>query len=106
MDWLLARTPDPALARAALTAIVRHHSAGANGRHGPFCAHPAARTALQKALRDVDVEGISWEIQEGELSRRLIRPRRDAELLPYLLLARVVRMADQRSLQNKVSPQT
>ncbi|MBW1951346.1 MAG: hypothetical protein JRJ18_17780, partial [Deltaproteobacteria bacterium] len=35
MDWLLARTPDPALARAALTAIVRHHSAGANGRHGP-----------------------------------------------------------------------
>ncbi|MBW2349470.1 MAG: CRISPR-associated helicase Cas3' [Deltaproteobacteria bacterium] len=104
MDWLLARTPDPALARAALTAIVRHHSAGANGRHGPFCAHPAAKTALKGLLGDV--EGIRWEFQERELSRRLIRPRRDAELLPYLLLARVVRLADQRSLQNKVRPQT
>ncbi|MBW2137902.1 MAG: CRISPR-associated helicase Cas3' [Deltaproteobacteria bacterium] len=98
MGWLLDRAADPALARAALTAVARHHSAGANGRHGPFCAHPAARTALQKALGDVDVEGISWEIQQGELSRRLIRPRRDAELLPYLFLVRVVRMADQRAL--------
>ncbi|MBW1928104.1 MAG: CRISPR-associated helicase Cas3' [Deltaproteobacteria bacterium] len=104
MDWLLARTPDPALARAALTAIVRHHSAGANGRHGPFRAHPVAKTALKGLLGDV--EGIRWEFQEGELSRRLIRPRRDAELLPYLLLARVVKMADQRALQNGVRPQT
>lgn len=97
MDWLLDRTGDQALARAALTALVRHHSASASGRHGPFRSHPAAKTALREALGKVDMEGVRWEVQEGELFRRLIRPRRDAELLPYLLLARVVRMADQRS---------
>jgi len=104
MEWLLARTPDPALVRAAVTAIVRHHSAGANGRHGPFRAHPAAKAALKELLGDT--EGIRWEFEEGDLSRRMIHPKRDAELLPYLLLVRVVRMADHRALQNKVGCHT
>ena len=95
MDWLLDHIGDQALARAALTAIVRHHSAGASGRHGGFRAHPAAEGVLREVLGEV--EGIRWEMDAGELSRRLIRPRREKELLVYLLLARVVRMADQRS---------
>lgn len=105
MDWLLDQTGDQALARAALTAIVRHHDAGASGRHGSFRAHPAAATALTEAFANVslegtDMRGIQWDLPEGEaLSRRLIRPRRESELLPYLLLARVLRLADQRSQQ-------
>jgi len=95
MDWLLNKTGAQALARVALTAIARHHSAVANGRHGPFRAHPAAKTALQGLLGDA--QGIRWEFQEGRLSRRLIRPRREPELMPYLLLARILRMADQRA---------
>jgi len=103
MDWLLDQSGDQALARAALAAIVRHHSAGTGGRHGSFRAHPAAATALTEVLTDMGVEdpgmaGIRWDMPEGEtLSRRLIRPKREAELLPYLLLARVLRLADQRS---------
>ena len=51
-------------------------------------------------LREIlgEIEGIRWEVPAGDLSRRLIRPRREKELLVYLLLSRVVRMADQRSL--------
>ena len=95
MEWLLEHTGDQSLARAGLTAIAKHHSAVADGRYGPFRAHPAAKSALLEVLGDV--EGIRWEIQEGALSRRLIRPCRNAELLSYLLLARILRMADQRS---------
>jgi len=36
----------------------------------------------------------------------MIHPKRDAELLPYVLLVRVVRMADHRALQNKVGCHT
>ena len=98
MDWLLDRTGDLALARAALTAIVRHHSAGASGRHGSFRACAGAEAALRDLLEGADK--ICWEVEEGNLGRRLIRPRRAKELLAYLLLARVVRMADQRSLSS------
>lgn len=103
MDWLLDQAGDQALARAALTAVVRHHSAGASGQHGPFRAHLATASALaevltEAGLEDTGTEGIRWDIPEGEaLSRRLIRPRRESELLSYLLLARAVRLADQRS---------
>jgi CRISPR-associated endonuclease/helicase Cas3 len=95
MDWLLDHTGDQALARAALTAIVRHHSASASGQHGEFRAHPAAKDALKETLGEIN--GIQWHIAEGELGRRLIRPRREKELLAYLLLARALRLADQRS---------
>jgi len=95
MDWLLDHTGDQALARAALTAIVRHHSAGASGKHGAFRAHPAASAVLREVLGETS--RIAWEVPEGNLERRLIRPRREKELLPYLLLVRGVRLADGRS---------
>lgn len=103
MEWLLAQSGNhQALARAALTAIVRHHSAGASGRHGEFRACTGAAEAVHKALALADPKGgepdtIQWQLSDGELGRRLIRPKRDEELLPYLLLVRVVRLADQRS---------
>ncbi len=102
MEWLLEQSGSQSLARAALTAIVRHHSAGASGRHGEFQACEGAERAVQDVLalagrNEVKSKSIQLKLSEGELSRRLIRPRRDEELLPYLLLARVVRLADQRS---------
>ena len=102
MDWLLAQIGDPSLVRAALTAIVRHHSAGASGRHGEFHACPEAAEAIQDMLTTAGLlennqSNIHQQVVQGDLSRRLIRPKREEELLPYLLLARVVRLADQRS---------
>ncbi|MBN1813834.1 MAG: CRISPR-associated helicase Cas3' [Anaerolineae bacterium] len=102
MEWLLDQTGNQALARAALTAVVRHHSAAASGRHGVFHAHAAATDAVREALalaglEDVDPAGIQQTMQAGDLSRRLIRFKREEELLPYLLLARALRLADQRS---------
>lgn len=102
MDWLLAQIEDPSLVRAALTAIVRHHSAGASGRHGEFHACPGATEAIRDMLTTAELIenspiNIHRRVAQGDLSRRLIRPRREEELLPYLLLARVVRLADQRS---------
>jgi len=103
MDWLLDQAGDRALARAILTAVVRHHSAGASGKHGGFRAHPSASAALAHALAQAGLDelvltGIQWSLPAGEaLSKRLVRPKRERELLPYLLLARVLRLADQRS---------
>lgn len=102
VEWLLKQIGNQALARAALTAIVHHHSAGASGRHGKFHACTGAAEAVREALALADPKGgepdtIQWQLSDGELGRRLIRTRRDEELLPYLLLARVVRLADQRS---------
>jgi CRISPR-associated endonuclease/helicase Cas3 len=102
-DWLLQQIGDQALTRAALTAIVRHHSAGASGRHGEFKAHPAATAALFEVmdatgLDALDIAGIQWAIPAGEaLSKRLIRSNRPQELLPYLLFIRALRLADGRS---------
>ena len=97
MDYLLEQVGDQALARAALTAIVRHHSAGASGRHGPFHAHPASVQVLAETLEGTEPVGIQWTLPEGDLGRRLIRPKRAQELLLYLLLVRALRLADQRS---------
>jgi len=96
VGWLFDHLGDQSLVRAALTAIVRHHSAGASGRHGEFRAHPAAEAALREVLGET--EGVEWRVAEGDLGKRLIRPRREKELLVYLLLARAVRLADQRGL--------
>ena len=103
MDWLLDLTNDPALTRAVLTAIVCHHSAGASGRHGKFQAHPLAPGAFQEALTltglgSLNPDDVQWTLPTGEaLSKRLIHPKREKELLPYLLLVRMLRLADQRS---------
>jgi CRISPR-associated endonuclease/helicase Cas3 len=97
VNYLWAHYRDETLTRAALTAIARHHSAGATGRHGEFQAHPAAEAALQEALDAFEPELVKLHFPAGTLARSLIRPKRDEELLVYLLLARVLRLADQRS---------
>lgn len=95
MELLRRTCGNVALAKAALTAIARHHSAGASGRYGDFQAHAAAAVALRGMLPPGD--GIEALFPAGNLSKRLIRPGREEELLPYLLLVRVLRLADQRS---------
>lgn len=96
-DLLWERIGDQGLVRAALTIIARHHSAGARGNYGDFRAHPAAQTALAGVLDGLDPTQVEWQFSEGSLARKLIRPRRQEELLPYLLLVRALRLADQRS---------
>ncbi|MGC9398689.1 MAG: CRISPR-associated helicase Cas3' [Anaerolineae bacterium] len=96
-DLLWDRIGEQSLVRAALTVIARHHSAGARGNYGDFRAHPAAQAALAEALDGLDPALVVWQFSEGSLARKMIRPGRPEELLPYLLLVRALRLADQRS---------
>jgi CRISPR-associated endonuclease/helicase Cas3 len=96
-DLLWEQMKDEALTRAGLTAIARHHSAGARGRYSDFRAHPAAQAALAEVLEGLDPALVAWQFTEGSLTQKMIRPRRPEELLPYLLLVRALRLADQRS---------
>jgi CRISPR-associated endonuclease/helicase Cas3 len=95
LDYVWEQTKDEALTRAALTAIARHHSAGASGGDGDFGAHPAAPAALAEVLEEF--ERVQWAFPEDTLRPYLMRPDREQELLPYLLLVRALRLADQRS---------
>ena len=97
LKYLLTYFRDETLTRAALTAIARHHTAGATGRHGEFQAHPTAETALQEVLEAFQPELVNLHFPAGTLARSLIRPKRDAELFVYFLLVRALRLADQRS---------
>jgi CRISPR-associated endonuclease/helicase Cas3 len=97
LNYLWGQTNDQGLTRAALTAITRHHGAGSSGRHGDFRAHPSARAALGEVLDDV--ESVEWAFPAGTLARHMVRPKRQGELLAYLLLVRTLRLADQRSQQ-------
>ncbi|HDQ71117.1 MAG TPA: CRISPR-associated helicase Cas3', partial [Chloroflexi bacterium] len=85
-DLLWACTGEEALVRASLTVIARHHSAGARGRYGDFRAHLAAPAALADVLEALDPAQVQWRFAEGTLARKLVRPDRQEELLPYLLL--------------------
>jgi hypothetical protein len=96
-NLLWAHTGEETLVRAALTAITRHHSAGAAGGHGAFEAHPAAQAELAGVMDGLDPTLVQWSFPEGTLARKLMRPDREIELLIYLLLVRVLRLADQRS---------
>lgn len=86
-----------ALARALLTALVRHHSAATRGHHDSFRAVPGAESVLAPYLPPKLVAGIRWQVDGGTLSKYLVRSSKSEELLPYLLLVRVLRLADQRS---------
>jgi len=97
VDLLWEQTNDQGLTRAALTAIARHHSAGAGGSYGAFEAHPAAQAVVVEVLEGFEPVQVQWAFPEGTLARKLMRSRREAELLAYLLLVRVLRLADQRS---------
>lgn len=100
---LLKELKDPALVCAALTAIVRHHTADASGGHGPFQAHLQSRRAVLEiftnaGLETYQIERILWNCSSSEaLNRRLINFDDEKQLLVYLFLSRVLRMADQRS---------
>ena len=99
--WELTRRQE--LLRAAMTVIARHHSAGARGNYGSFRAHPAAAATLDEMIPDLNGEHVAWSFSEGSMARRLVRPTRHKEVLPYLLLARVLRLADQRSQMGRSS---
>jgi hypothetical protein len=68
-------------------------------------AHSQALFALQEAFALVGLDGVSLEpLQlsfEGgeELGEELVKPEKTHQFLLYLLLARVLRLADQRSQQ-------
>ncbi len=100
-DVLWARFGEQALVRAALSAIARHHSAGARGNYGTFEADPAAKEAVGEVVRDLDPANVAWSFPGGSLARKLIRPDYESELLPYLLLVRALRLADQRSQKQR-----
>ncbi|MGC9400640.1 MAG: CRISPR-associated helicase Cas3' [Anaerolineae bacterium] len=87
------------LAKAALTAIARHHSAGASGRHGALQAHPLAAQTLEALFPHSN--GIATSVPTGNLARRLVNPTRQDELLAYLILVRTLRLADQRSQERR-----
>jgi len=93
--WELTRREE--LLRATMTVIARHHSAGARGNYGSFRAHPAAAATLKEMVPDLNGEHVAWSFSEGSMARKLVRPHRHKEVLPYLLLARALRLADQRS---------
>jgi CRISPR-associated endonuclease/helicase Cas3 len=96
-DIIWAATQEPELLRAALSVIARHHSAGAVGNHGPFKADTNAREALSDVLDESQVDALARQFEAGTLSGKLARAGRWSELLPYLLLSRSLRLADQRS---------
>lgn len=93
------QTEETSLVRAALSTIVRHHSAGARGDYGDFEAHPDSLVSLAEVIEDFDHTLVRWRFPEGTLSRKLMRTSREKELLTYILLVRTLRLADQRSQQ-------
>jgi hypothetical protein len=94
-----------ALYSAMNTAITRHHSATHKGSVSAFAAHPQALAALQEAFTLVGLEKLSFEplqlsFEAGEgLCEELVNPEKTQQFLLYLLLARILRLADQRSQQ-------
>ncbi len=103
---LLARSfrDHPQVCKAAFTAIARHH--GAFTKQGqPYTLVPQARDILAESLTllpkrvgtTMDVNAI-WHSQEPtkeKIRNLLINPKHKKEVLPYILIARALRRADQ-----------
>lgn len=94
------------LVRAINTAIACHHTATHRGNVKTFRPASRAKPALQEALAlvglaDVSLEKVQWVFEENaDLGKYLAEPdKMSKEMLPYLLLVRVLRLADQRSQQ-------
>lgn len=102
MEWL-RNNLNLCLTRAALTAIVRHHTAGAKGQNKQYSSHPCAQKEFKRILSEVGLtevtdEYIDWSFPAGEsLVNRLISPQQRGQLLAYFLIVRALRLADQRS---------
>lgn len=98
-----------------MTAVICHHSANLDRRgHGPWQPHAAAKKAFNEAMRRVDLiddaalltalrtSGGRIEWQRGfpaaeSLSEDIVREDRPSEMLFYLFLVRILRLADQGS---------
>ncbi len=102
-----------ALRTALMSAIICHHSPHLRADHGPFTPVPGAKAAFYEAMRAVGLfedQGlrmskarVAWEgfaAAEG-LSEDIIQISSDAELLLYLFLVRVLRLADQGSQEHE-----
>lgn len=91
-----------ALYRAGLTAIARHHTAAAENYHA-YQAHPAAKKSFVEALQVAGLspelaQDVLWQDDGGmSLARELITFQKTQEVMFYFLLARALRLADQRS---------
>ncbi len=95
-DW------DKGFAKAGFTAIARHHSSKVID-YTPFRFHPASEHSLESALQAVGLppewaKRANWE-DDGyqKFGDGLVDFGEMRELLLYLLLIRVLRLADQRS---------
>lgn len=91
---------DLALAKAALTAVMSHHAAGAEGAHGKYTADKGASAAFLEIMLAAGLTPEAqptWEAEPGTLMNRKINFESSRELLPYLYLVRILRLADQRS---------
>jgi CRISPR-associated endonuclease/helicase Cas3 len=103
------------LFRAAVTAIARHHTPKVKD-YSPFRFDAAAQSAMTEALEAVGLEnlapglgeGIRWDVQDDKYSLpgHLIRTqaRYNREILLYIILCRVLRIADQRSFFIRGNP--
>lgn len=98
-----------ALRAALMSAIICHHSPQLRTDHGPFKPAAAAKGAFYEAMRVVELfddqslrasgARIDWKgfgSEEG-LSEDIIRADHTSEILLYLFLVRILRMADQES---------
>lgn len=103
-----------ALYVAMATAIICHHSAHFRHDHGAWHPDPAAKDAFNEAMRCVGLgndaelldalkasgKKINWQVGFGAaegLSEELIDITETNELVLYLFLVRILRLADQKS---------
>jgi CRISPR-associated endonuclease/helicase Cas3 len=97
---------NPHLVRATTTTITCHHSATHQGGVQTFQIHPQGRPALQEALdlvglSNLSLDAIRWSLAANDsVGPYMVEPDKMAkQMLPYFLLVRVLRLADQRSQQ-------
>lgn len=97
---------------ALVSAIICHHSAHLREGHGKFTPASGAKEAFDDAMRAVGLfedaglresgAQVAWEgfTQAEGLSEDVIDLRRTADVLFYLFLVRILRMADQGSQEH------
>ena len=96
---------NPNLTRAALTAIARHHTATHQGHVTAFQPASGAQTALESAFSQADIDSsllttVTWTFSDDDLANMFIESDKvTSQVIPYFLLVRVLRLADQRSQQ-------
>lgn len=94
---------------ALMSAIICHHSPTLREEHGPFQPAKAARRAFGEAMKAVGLfddaallaagAKVSWDgfSAQADLSEDIINVQHDDEVLLYLFLVRILRLADQGS---------